>query len=76
MIAVIGVPGNASTTVIVAVVPLVFPVPIILPLLYRVTVDPVLTPVPTFTVICWFVNPFLCCTSVAAITGFLGLTVK
>ena len=74
--AVIGVPDNASATVIVAVAPFVFPVPITLLPLYRVTVDPVLTPVPTFTVIRWFVNPFLCCTSLAVITGFLGLTVK
>ena len=50
--AVIGVPGNAPATVIVAVVPFVVPVPITLLFpSYKVTVDPVLTPVPTFTVI-------------------------
>ena len=51
VMAVIGVPGNASATVIVAVTPFVVPVPITLLPLYRVTVEPVLTPVPTFTVI-------------------------
>ena len=51
VMAVIGLPGNASATVIVAVVPFVVPVPMTLVPSYRVTVDPVLTPVPTFTVI-------------------------
>ena len=49
--AVIGLPGNALATVIVAVVPFVVPVPITLLPSYKVTVEPSLTPVPTFTVI-------------------------
>ena len=72
--AVIGVPGKAPATVIVAVVPFVVPVPMTLVPSYRVTVDPALTPVPTFTVIFWFVNPFLCFTSLAVIVGLIGLT--
>ena len=72
--AVIGFPVNGPATVIVAVVPFVFPVPITLFPSYKVTVEPVLTPVPTFTVIFWFVNPFLCCTSLAVIVGLIGLT--
>ena len=72
--AVIGLPDKAPETVTVAVSPVVFPVPITVLPSYNFTVEPALTPLPTFTLIDCPVKPFLCSTSLAVITGFLGLT--
>ena len=70
------VDGNAFDTVIVAVVPLVFPVPITVVPLYKVTVEPVGTPSPTFTVTVCPVFPAFSLTEFWSITGVLGLTFK
>ena len=69
-------PDKAPETTTVAVSPFVVPVPITLFPSYNFTVEPALTPLPTFTLIDCPVKPFLCSTSLAVITGFLGLTVK
>ena len=68
------VDGNAFDTLIVAVVPVVFPVPITVPLLYKVTVEPVGTPLPTSTVTVCSVFPAFSFTEFGSITGVLGLT--
>ena len=74
VLAVMAVDGNAVDTVIVAVVPLVFPVPIIVVPLYNVTIESLGTPSPTFTVtVCPFF-PAFSFTEFWSITGVLGLT--
>ena len=68
------VDGNASDTLIVAVDPVVFPVPITLVPLYKVTVEPVGTPLPTFTVTVCPVFPAFSFTEFWSITGRFGTT--
>ena len=51
-----------------------FPVPITLVPLYKVTVEPVGTPLPTFTVTVCPVFPAFSLTELWSITGVLGLT--
>ena len=74
VLAVMAVDGNAFDTLIVAVVPVVFPVPITVPLLYKVTVEPVGTPLPTSTVTVCSVFPAFSFTEFGSITGCFGRT--
>ena len=74
VLAVMAVDGNAFDTVIVAVVPLVFPVPITVLPLYNVTIESLGTPLPTFTVTVCAVFPAFSFTEFWSITGCFGRT--
>ena len=74
VLAVMAVDGNAFDTVIVAVVPLVFPVPITVLPLYNVTVELSGTPLPTFTVTVCPVFPAFSFTDFWSISGLFGST--
>ena len=74
VLAVIAVDGNAPDTLIVAVRPLVLPVPITVVPLYKVTVEPLGTPSCTVTTTFCPVSPAFSLTELCSITGVLGLT--
>ena len=74
VLAVIAVDGNAPDTVIVALPPLVVPLPITLVPLYKVTVEPSGTPSCTVTTTFCPFSPAFSLTELCSITGVLGLT--
>ena len=74
VLALIAVDGNAPDTLIVAVRPLVLPLPIMFVPLYKVTIEPSGTPSCTVTTTFCPVFPAFSLTELCSITGFLGFT--
>ena len=74
VLAVIAVDGNTPETLIVAVRPLVVPLPITVLPLYNVTVEPLGTPSCTVTTTFCPFSPAFSLTELCSITGVLGLT--